>query len=167
MLLSGSAVWGLSNRWVVETLDLGGMASMADYIADLRRQMQERLRQIDNELRSVQGLLDEKERIKRALEREPFAQPRRARAAANASGRPRRTRRGDTRERFVAFVEQRPGVSVAEVSRGIGIPSTYAHNLATRLTKEGLLERFELPSGSRGLRVAQQSAEETAEAAAS
>ena len=136
---------------------------MADYIADLRRQMHERLRQIDNELRSVQGLLDEKARIERALEHEPFAQPRRARASSNSSGRPRRARRGDTRQRYVAFVEQRPGVSVAEVARGIEIPSTYAHNLATRLTKEGVLERFELPSGSKGLRVAQPSAEEAAE----
>jgi hypothetical protein len=133
---------------------------MADYIADLRRQMQERLRQIDTELRTVQGLLDEKARIERALEREPFAQSRRTRASSNASSRPRRARRGETRERFVAFVEQRPGVSVSEVSRGIDIPSTYAHNLASRLTKEGVLERFELPSGSKGLRRTQPSAEE-------
>jgi hypothetical protein len=135
---------------------------MADYIADLRRQMQDRLRQIDNELRSVQGLLDEKARIERALEREPFAQSRRTRASSNASARPQRSRRGDTKQRFVAFVGQRPGVSVAEVSKGIDIPSTYAHNLATRLTKEGVLERFELPAGSKGLRLVERSADDAA-----
>jgi hypothetical protein len=128
---------------------------MADYIADLRRQMQDRLKQIDIELREVQGLLDEKARIERALEREPFTQPRRARA--NATTRAQRPRRTDTQERFVAFIGQRPGVSVAEVSKGIDIASSYGHNMASRLTKQGVIERFELPSGTKGLRLVQQS----------
>jgi hypothetical protein len=135
---------------------------MADYIADLRRQMQDRLKQIDTELREVQGLLDEKARIERALQREPFAQPKRARAYSNATSRAQRPRRTDTQERFVAFVGERPGVTVAEVSKGIDIASSYGHNMASRLTKQGVIERFELPSGTKGLRLAQQSSGEDA-----
>ncbi len=125
---------------------------MTDLIDELRKQMRERLNEIDRELRSVDGLIEEKARIERALSSEPFAQP--TRKGSTNGGSPRRVRRraGDTRERFLAFVSERPGVSVAEVAAGVGIDKGYAHNLTSRLTKAGVLERTELPGGGKGLR---------------
>ena len=134
---------------------------MKDLVGEVREQLQRRLREIDAELRSVQGLIDEKARIERALSAEPFAQPARRRsspARRAAAPRRRRARSGDTKERFVTFVRERPGVSVAEVAKGIDVAPAYGHNLASRLVKDGAIERVELPSGGKGLRVARDDA---------
>jgi hypothetical protein len=135
-----------------------------DLVGEVREQLQRRLAEIDAELRSVQGLIDEKARIERALSTEPFAQPARRPSSSNSGSgrrtapRRRRSRSGNTKERFVAFVRERPGVSVAEVAKGIDVATAYGQNLASRLVKEGAIERVELPSGGKGLRVSRNDA---------
>ena len=56
---------------------------MSDVIADLRRQMQQRLKQIERELGDVEGLLREQAQLSAALATSPFVE---AASASAASG---------------------------------------------------------------------------------
>jgi hypothetical protein len=119
-------------------------------VADL---LDQTLSEIRARLKELRPLVAEYERLELAVKALGGLEPN-SRATTSRRARRRSSgRRGDTKERFVAFLKERPGVSVAEVSKGIDIPNTYGHNLASRLTKDGVIERFELPSGRKGLRL--------------
>jgi hypothetical protein len=115
--------------------------------------LDQKLSEIRARLKELKPLVGEYERLELAARALGELEPNSAATAPKPVRRRASGRRRDTKQRFVAFIKERPGVSVAEVSKGIDIPNSYGHNLASRLTKDGLIERFELPSGSKGLRV--------------
>ncbi len=66
---------------------------MSDVIADLRRDLEQRLNEIDRRLADVQPLMDEQEKIRAALARAPFA----GGVAPDAARDARRARRASAR----------------------------------------------------------------------
>jgi hypothetical protein len=134
---------------------------MSDVIADLRRQMQERLNVIERELKDVEGLVREREQIEAALARAPFAAERPAAerpaakrpAAKRASSRPRAPR-GANREAVLSAVGERPGVTAATVADVTKISKPVTYNTLAKLVAQGKLEKTELPGGQTGYKAA-------------
>lgn len=126
---------------------------MPDTLSALEDELRARLNQIELQLRPVEGLMAERARIQGALERlytiAPTANPtasgvRPRRPAAKppaakspASGRPR----GSARVAILRVIEERPGVSVAEIAGVARLPKPTVHNTIGRLRSEGLVEK--------------------------
>lgn len=127
-----------------------------------------------NELRP---LIQEHNRLEDALRAlNETGDPATSRAANNKSsgGKPRRTRqekkapastrkrapRGANREAALSVLRERPGVSSAELAVASGVPRNTLQVLLTRLVKEGMVEKQELPSG-RGYALTETRASET------
>src|SRR4051794_14233425 len=64
---------------------------MAEVIARVRKEMQQRLEQLEAQLADVEALVAERAQIQRALATPPFAVPRRARNARPAAAAPAET----------------------------------------------------------------------------
>jgi len=133
---------------------------MSDVIADLRRQMQERLKEIEKELKGVDDLLREREQIEAALAQPPFATGRPAaaaaaprRAPARRSTRPRAPR-GANREAVLTAVGERPGVTAATIADITKISKAVTYNTLAKLVEQGKLEKTELPGGQTGYKAA-------------
>src|SRR5215475_4550015 len=100
---------------------------MTDVIAELRRDMRQRLAQIERELAGLEDLVRERDQLKAALAKAPFAEveeakapapaaaPRR-RAKASASRSRPRAKRGANLEAVLQAVDQRPGVTAQTVA---------------------------------------------------
>jgi hypothetical protein len=129
---------------------------MSDVIADLRKQMQERLKVIERELKDVEGLLREREQIEAALAREPFADERRAakRPAARRASTRARAPRGANREAVLTAVGERPGVTAATVADVTKISKPVTYNTLAKLVAQGKLEKTALPGGQTGYKAA-------------
>lgn len=131
---------------------------MSDVIAGLRRDMQQRLKDIEKELADVQGLLAEQEEIKAALARPPFAESARPVAkpspvrAKNVSR--SRAPRGANREAILSIVGDRPGATAAEISDVTKIPRAVTYNTLAKLIEQGRIEKTELPGGQTGYKTA-------------
>jgi hypothetical protein len=126
---------------------------VSDVIADLRRQMQDRLKEIDGELKSVEALVREQQQIEAALAQPPFATGRAdsapRRAPARRSTRPRAPR-GANREAVLNAVSERPGVTAATIADVTKISKAVTYNTLAKLVEQGRLEKTELPGGQTG-----------------
>jgi sugar-specific transcriptional regulator TrmB len=135
---------------------------VSDVIAGLRRDLEGRLKEIERELAAQEPLVREREQIREALSRAPFADgaPVAARPAApSRAARKARTRapRGANREAILKLVGERPGVSAAEVADVTKISRAVTYNTLAKLVQQGRLEKTELPGGQTGYKPAPES----------
>ena len=125
---------------------------MSDFIGDLRRDLENRLKEVDRELAGVEPLMRERERLQAALALPPFAGPSRPAATKATSPRKVRTRapRGANREAILSVVGDRPGATAAEISDVTKISRAVTYNTLAKLIEQGKLEKTELPGGQTG-----------------
>jgi predicted HTH transcriptional regulator len=131
---------------------------VSDVIADLRRQMQDRLKEIERQLKDLDGLVREREQIEAALAQPPFAAEPRAAAAARRAPARRNSRprapRGANREAVLTAVGERPGVTAATIADVTKISKAVTYNTLAKLVAQGKLEKTELPGGQTGYKSA-------------
>lgn len=131
---------------------------MAEMIARVRKEMQDRLQEIESELSAVEALIAEKARLERALATPPFADaaPAKAAAAPPKRRRPARARapRGANRAAVRAALETMPGATVAEISAASGVGRAQAYALLRAGVERGELTLVELAAGQMGYRIA-------------
>ena len=133
---------------------------VSDVIAGLRRDLEQRLNDIERELDALEPLLREREQIQAALSRVPFAKQRGggARPATKGtSARKQRSRapRGANREAILTLVGERPGVSAAEIADVTKISKAVTYNTLAKLVEQGRLAKTELPGGQTGYKPAE------------
>ena len=78
---------------------------------------------------------------------------RRARSAVRRAG--GRAKRGQNKAAVFGVVEQRPGVTVAELASVTGIAKPLIYNTTRAGVERGELERVDLPGGRQGFKMAQ------------
>jgi hypothetical protein len=131
---------------------------LSDFIGDLRRDLEQRLKEVERELANVDPLLRERDRLRAALATPPFAPPTSpAVSKAPSSRRPStRTRapRGANRDAIVNVVGERPGVSAAEISDVTKISRAVTYNTLAKLVEQGRIAKTELPGGQTGYKPA-------------
>jgi sugar-specific transcriptional regulator TrmB len=125
--------------------------AVSDFIGDLRRDLENRLKEVDRELAGVEPLMRERERLQAALATPPFASESRP-ATKGTSARKQRTRapRGANREAILSVVGDRPGTTAAEISDVTKISRAVTYNTLAKLVEQGKLEKTELPGGQTG-----------------
>ncbi|HEY6890986.1 MAG TPA: hypothetical protein VI300_24500 [Solirubrobacter sp.] len=129
---------------------------MSDFIGDLRRDLEQRLKEVERELANVEPLLRERDRLRSALATPPFATTATAAAAAprvaTKSVRKSKPRapRGANREAILRVVGERPGVSAAELSDVTKISRAVTYNTLAKLIEQGKVAKTELPGGQTG-----------------
>jgi sugar-specific transcriptional regulator TrmB len=131
---------------------------LSDFIGDLRRDLEQRLREVERELANVDPLLRERDRLRSALATPPFATTATAAATvasprvATKSARKSKPRapRGANREAIVRVVGERPGVSAAEISDVTKISRAVTYNTLAKLIEQGKIAKSELPGGQTG-----------------
>jgi hypothetical protein len=132
---------------------------VSDFIGDLRRELEQRLKEVERQLAGVEHLLHERDRLRTALATPPFAAPARGRAGVikGTSSRKARTRapRGANREAILSVVGERPGVSAAEISDVTKISRAVTYNTLAKLVEQGRLAKTELPGGQTGYKPAE------------
>jgi hypothetical protein len=131
---------------------------VSDVIAGLRRDLEQRLNDIERELGALEPLVREREQIQAALSREPFAKQGGARPATKGtSARKQRSRapRGANREAILSLVGERPGVSAGEISDVTKISKAVTYNTLAKLVEQGKLAKTELPGGQTGYKPAE------------
>jgi DNA-binding transcriptional ArsR family regulator len=74
-------------------------------------------------------------------------------AAGRASGARKRAPRGANREAVLRVVGERPGITTSELAPASGVEKRTLYTLLSTLTKQGVLERQDLPGGQTGYRV--------------
>ncbi len=129
---------------------------MSDVIADLRRDLQQRLKDIERQLADVQPLVAEQEKIRAALARPPFSSSARP-ATRGTSARKARTRapRGANREAILSVVDGRPGATASEIADVTKISRAVTYNTLAKLVQQGRLSKTDLPGGQTGYRPVQ------------
>jgi hypothetical protein len=129
---------------------------MAEVIARVRKEMKDRLREIEAELAAVEALVAEKARLERALAAPPFADADAAPARKPRRATQPRAPRGANRAAVYAALETMPGASVGELAAasGVGRPQVYA--LLRKGVEEGRVKTDELAGGQTGYRIAAQ-----------
>jgi hypothetical protein len=129
---------------------------VSDFIGDLRRDLEQRLKEVERQLAGVEHLMQERERLRSALALPPFAAPARP-ATKGTSSRKARTRapRGANREAILSVVGERPGVSAAEISDVTKISRAVTYNTLAKLVEQGKLAKTELPGGQTGYKPAE------------
>jgi hypothetical protein len=129
---------------------------MPEMIARVRKEMQERLKEIESELASVEALIAEKARLERALATPPFAAAEPVKEAPAKRRKPARQRapRGANRAAVRAALETMPGATVAEISAASGVGRAQAYALLRAGVEKGELKLVELAAGQMGYRVA-------------
>jgi sugar-specific transcriptional regulator TrmB len=125
---------------------------VSDFIGDLRRDLENRLKEVDRELAGVEPLMRERERLQAALAMPPFVGTSRPAATKGTSPRKARTRapRGANREAILSIVVERPGTTAAEISDVTKISRAVTYNTLAKLIEQGKLEKTELPGGQTG-----------------
>lgn len=132
---------------------------MSDVIAGLRRDLEQRLKQIERQLAEHEPLLREREQIQAALGQPPFAAAAERRAPAKrapAARRPaaKRAPRGANRDALLKAVDERPGASASELADVTRISRAVTYNTLAKLVEQGKLEKTELPGGQTGYKPA-------------
>jgi sugar-specific transcriptional regulator TrmB len=124
---------------------------VSDFIGDLRRDLEHRLKEVDRELAGVEPLMRERDRLRAALATPPFSSPSRT-ATKPTSPRRQRTRapRGANREAILSVVSERPGTTAAEISDVTKISRAVTYNTLAKLIEQGKLAKTELPGGQTG-----------------
>lgn len=133
---------------------------MSDVIADLRNDLERRLKEVDRELEAYEPLLRERAQLQEALATPPFASGTPRAAAPKRKSAPRksaspRAPRGANREAILKVVGDRPGVTAAEISDVTKISRAVTYNTLAKLVEQGQLAKTELPGGQTGYRSAQ------------
>jgi len=125
-------------------------------IARVRKEMQDRLREIESELASVEALIAEKARLEHALAAPPFADERPAAPAPARKRKPARSRapRGANRAAVHTALETMPGATVAELSAASGVGRAQAYAVLRAGVEKGELALVELAGGQMGYRTA-------------
>lgn len=139
---------------------------MAEVIARVRKEMQDRLAQVESELATFESLVAEKARLEHALATPPFAvdgQP----AVAAASSAPAATKsrrkpaarrprapRGANRSAVRDALDTMPGATVAEISAASGVGRAQAYAVLRAGVEKGELKLVELAAGQMGYRIA-------------
>ena len=133
---------------------------MSDVIAGLRRDLEQRVKEIERQLAEHEPLLREREQIQDALAQPPFAGSARPVAAAKpkraAARKPaaKRAPRGANREAILKAVDERPGASASELADVTKISRAVTYNTLAKLVEAGKLEKTALPGGQTGYRPA-------------
>ena len=132
---------------------------MSDVIAGLRRDLEQRLKEIERQLAEHEPLVLEREQIQAALEQPPFAAAPSRPAAQRASAATRkpaakRAPRGANREALIKAADERPGASATELADVTKISRAVAYNTLAKLVEQGKLEKTELPGGQTGYKPA-------------
>src|SRR3954447_1895115 len=129
---------------------------MSDVIGDLRRELEGRLKEIDQLLADVKPLMREQEEIRAALARPPFAGGARP-ASKGTSSRKARTRapRGANREAILGVVASRPGVTASEIADVTKISRAVTYNTLAKLVEQSAVQKTELPGGQTGYKTPQ------------
>ena len=124
---------------------------MSDFIGDLRRDLEQRLKEVERQLGGVEHLMQERDQLRAALAQPPFAASARP-ATKGTSARKSRTRapRGANREAILGIVGERPGVSAAEIADVTKISRAVTYNTLSKLVAQGRLAKTELPGGQTG-----------------
>lgn len=112
---------------------------MADFLAEKRAEIENRLR----ELRPLHEEYLRLERAKAALEGLDGPRRGRPRSASPGSGRRRRRRRGSTRgDEALALVRQNPGATVSELARMMNVsPPNYLYRVMANLEADGAVKK--------------------------
>jgi sugar-specific transcriptional regulator TrmB len=130
---------------------------LSDFIGDLRRDLEQRLKEVERELANVDPLLRERDRLRTALATPPFASASKP-ATKGTSPRKARTRtrapRGANREAILSVVGERPGVSAAEIADVTKISRAVTYNTLAKLIEQGRIAKTELPGGQTGYKPA-------------
>ncbi len=118
-----------------------------DLLERAKGEIRERLAELD-------PLVEERDRLRAALEAlEAGESPKRASRRASR-GRPttsRRAGRGERRTQLLELLQAEPGLRPSEAARRMAVNPPQVHSLARRLEEEGALERRDgalYPSGS-------------------
>jgi sugar-specific transcriptional regulator TrmB len=129
---------------------------VSDVIAGLKRDLEQRLNDIERELAAYEPLMREREQIEAALHRPPFAAERRPAATRGTSPRKQTSRapRGANREAILSVVTERPGASAAEISDVTKISRAVTYNTLAKLVSQGKVEKTDLPGGQTGYKPA-------------
>jgi sugar-specific transcriptional regulator TrmB len=129
---------------------------VSDVIADLRRDLEQRLKEVDRQLEAYEPLLRERAQLQEALTTPPFAASPRP-ATKGTSPRKSRTRapRGANREAILSVVGERPGVSATEISEVTKISRAVTYNTLAKLVEQGRIAKTELPGGQTGYKPAE------------
>jgi sugar-specific transcriptional regulator TrmB len=128
---------------------------VSDFIGDLRRDLERRLKEVDRQLAGVEHLMREREQLQAALSSPPFATTSRP-ATKGTSARKQRSRapRGANREAIMTVVGERPGVTAAEIADVTKISRAVTYNTLAKLVEQGRLDKTELPGGQTGYKAA-------------
>lgn len=133
---------------------------MSDVIAGLRRDLEQRLKDIERELAEHEPLVRERDQIEAALALPPFAGTAPARPAtakrAPAARKPaaQRAPRGANREALLEAVDQRPGASATELASVTKISRAVTYNTLAKLVEQGKVAKTDLPGGQTGYKPA-------------
>jgi hypothetical protein len=125
---------------------------VSDFIGDLRRDLENRLKEVDRQLADVEPLMRERDRLQSALATPPFASPGRgadARPSAPRKAGPRAPR-GANRDAILTLVGERPGVSAGEIADVTKISRAVTYNTLAKLVEQDKLAKTELPGGQTG-----------------
>jgi sugar-specific transcriptional regulator TrmB len=130
---------------------------VSNVIADLRRDLEQRLKEVDRQLEAYEPLLRERAQLQEALDTPPFAGGRPAAATKGTSPRKSRTRapRGANREAILSVVGERPGVSATEIAEVTKISRAVTYNTLAKLVEQGRIAKTELPGGQTGYKPAE------------
>ncbi len=116
---------------------------MADSIARARTVIEARLRELNREIDQLEVAL----RGLRTGARSPGTPKRRGRSNGQRRG-PSRAPRGQRRQQLIDALGKKPGATVAELAKEIGITPNQAHGLVRALRSERIVRK-----SGRGLRI--------------
>jgi hypothetical protein len=132
---------------------------LSDVIADLKRDLQARLDEIERALAELEPLVRERDQIKAVLARPPFAPKPAPKPAAAVKRRAPRTAtkrapRGANLEAIVKAVNERPGATASEIADVTKISRPVTYNTLAKLVEQRKLVKVALPGGQTGYRPA-------------
>jgi predicted transcriptional regulator len=122
---------------------------------EVRRAIEERLGEIDRELRDVRALEHEREVLQRALSELDDESAGEARSSRARSGSGRRTQgrgarrapRGSNQQAILDHIREHPGATARTLADATGIQRSVVYSAVSRLTAAGQLVREQLPDG--------------------
>jgi len=128
---------------------------MAEMIAQLRADIENRLREVERELAALEPLAAEKAKLEHVLASPPFsveAPVKRARAESAAKRRPR----GANKAAVFDAVRNMPGASSGEIAAAAKVGKPQVHALLRTAVADGELATVDLGGGRKGYRINEQ-----------
>lgn len=145
------------------------MTGTATATSQVERLIEDRLEEIEEQLRPFAELEDERRRLRDALaalrpgapsdgDQAPAPGPRPARSRTGRrmarSGRGARAPRGSNLTAILSHVQANPGATAGEIATATGISRGVVYSATSRLSSSGRLQREPKPDGQVGYRVA-------------